>query len=87
MTYKNYAVVVLPRDEENIYNQLNGNGTSVYTDYDSAFDGFNAAVTDVGGEQLYRQPRGEQPLRAVTKDYYVELWVITRTAEPIKNKD
>ncbi len=78
MIEKMYIVVKLAKDEE-----INDCRFDHFPDYSSAFDAFNEAIA-TQGQQLFKQPKFERPLRAVLENENVELWIVNRTNELIK---
>jgi len=84
MKTRSYMVVWLPKDDEVIDFGTNfGDDQQMFNDYDEAFDTFNAVVHSAIGE-TFRQPKGEQPIRASLPYQYLELWIIERTTDLIK---
>jgi len=84
MKTKNYMVVWLPKDDEGIdLTGTLGDDQQLFDDYDEAFDCFNSVVESLTGER-YRQPKGEQPIRATLPYQDLELWIINRTTDLIK---
>lgn len=77
---KKFILVELPKDDSMTWWEENA---VLYDEYEWAFDAFNERLTKEG-QQVFRMPKGNPPLRAGLKDVNIELWVITRTDELVK---
>lgn len=77
---KQFMVVELHKDEQ--FSDAWLNDATTFTNFDSAFDYFNEKAS-VELPQI-KQPKSAQPLRASLSDRFLELWVISRTAEFVK---
>lgn len=84
MSKKQFMVVELPTSDETGHSMLSE--PAHFTDYGDAFDAVNELVVNDGNKQLFKQPKGENPLRVTLSDRDVELWVISRTDELLKLK-
>lgn len=82
MTTKNFMVVRLLKSDT-AFSKSPFEFPDMFDDYDQAFDRFNQIVSEEK-EQEFRQPKGEQPLRASLQYEDVELWIISRTTDLVK---
>lgn len=72
---ENYMVVELPKENEMSNTWLNEPG--VFNDFNQAFDALNEKLSEEG-QQLFKRPRLNVPMRIALKDRIIELWVIRR---------
>ncbi len=78
---KQFMVVSMPKDGSTSIDGFH----PLHNSYDDAFEIFNGLVA-MESEQLFKQPKGEKPLRVVLKNEVVELWVISRSSENLTNR-
>jgi len=76
MSNESYVVLELPKENQESDSLLTD--ASFYDDFDKAFDCFNERVS-TESQQIFKQPKSPQPLRASLSHFDVELWVIKRT--------
>lgn len=81
MLKENYMVVQLPKENET--GDVTIGEPAWFNDFDAAFDCFNEMAAAEGLQLV--QPKYTKPLRAALNYYNIELWVIKRTDELVKN--
>lgn len=75
-------VALLPKDEgqAEYYPMI----PNYFDDYEKAFDYMNELIA-IDKQQIFKQPKGEKPLRVSLGEMDIELWVISRTDELLTN--
>ena len=78
---ESYMVVTLPKKDEDhtILDEA-----AVFQDYNQAFDCLNEKMAEEG-QQLFKRPRLNHPIRAALSDRNIELWIIRRSEELINS--